>query len=91
MNYIVAQEAEALNRVKEAKFALTRLLAEPVGSNINPQRLVVADHSYGANTTMLLAGAQVSSVPYVAKDVVALERWSGQHADIVARFEKAAF
>lgn len=63
-----AQEAEALNRVKDMKFALTRLLAEPVGSNINPQRLVAAGHSYGANTTMLLAGAQVSSVSYLAKD-----------------------
>ena len=26
-----------------------------------------------------------------AKDPLALEQWSGQHADIVARFEKAAF
>jgi predicted dienelactone hydrolase len=63
-----AQETEAINRVKDMKFALTRLLAEPVGSNINIQRLVAAGHSYGANTTMLLAGAQVSSVPYAAKD-----------------------
>jgi dienelactone hydrolase len=63
-----AQEAEALNRVKDVKFALTRLLAEPVGGSINTQRLVAAGHSYGANTTMLLAGAQVSSVAYPAKD-----------------------
>ena len=63
-----AQETEALNRVKDVKFALTRLLAEPVGSNINTQRVVAAGHSYGANTTMLLAGAQVSSVAYAAKD-----------------------
>jgi predicted dienelactone hydrolase len=63
-----AQETEAVNRVKDVKFALTRLLAEPVGSNINTQRLVAAGHSYGANTTMLLAGAQVSSVAYLAKD-----------------------
>ena len=63
-----AQETEALNRVKDVKFALTRLLAEPVGSNINTQRLVAAGHSYGANTTMLLAGAQVNNAPYLAKD-----------------------
>ncbi len=63
-----AQETEALNRVKDVKFALTRLLAEPVGSNINTQRLVAAGHSYGANTSMLLAGAQVSNAPYLAKD-----------------------
>ena len=63
-----AQEAEALNRVKDVKFALSRLLAEPVGSSINPQRLVAAGHSYGANTTMLLAGAQVSNLAYPVKD-----------------------
>ena len=67
-----AQETEALNRVKDVKFALTRLLAEPVGSNINTQRLVAAGHSYGANTTMLLAGAQVNvpnaGVQYLSKD-----------------------
>ena len=54
-----AQETEALNRVKDVKFALDHLLAEPVGSVINAQRLVAAGHSYGANTTMLLAGAKV--------------------------------
>ena len=54
-----AQETEALNRVKDIKFALDHILAEPVGSVINAQRLVAAGHSYGANTTMLLAGAKV--------------------------------
>ena len=63
-----AQETEALNRVKDVKFALTRLLAETVGGNINTQRLVAAGHSYGANTTMLLAGAQVNNALYLAKD-----------------------
>jgi dienelactone hydrolase len=63
-----AQETEALDRVKDVKFALTRLLAEPVGSNINTQRVVAAGHSYGANTSLLLAGAQVSKIAYLAKD-----------------------
>lgn len=63
-----AQETEALNRVKDMKFALSRLLADPLGSNINTQRLVAAGHSYGANTSMLLAGAQVSQTPYSTKD-----------------------
>jgi predicted dienelactone hydrolase len=54
-----AQETEALNRVKDVKFALDHLLAEPVGNVVNAQRLVAAGHSYGANTTMLLAGAKV--------------------------------
>lgn len=65
-----AQETEALNRVKDVKYALDRLLAEPVGSVINAQRLVAAGHSYGANTTMLLAGAQVglNGATVIAKD-----------------------
>ena len=54
-----AQDAEALNRVQDVKFALDRLLVDPVGKVINVQRLVAAGHSYGANTTMLLAGAKV--------------------------------
>ena len=54
-----AQDAEALNRVNDIKFALDRLLMDPVGKAINAKRLVAAGHSYGANTTMLLAGAKV--------------------------------
>ena len=54
-----AQEMEALNRVRDVQFALDRILTEPVGSAINIQRLVAAGHSYGANTTLLLAGARV--------------------------------
>lgn len=53
------QETEALNRVKDVMFALDHILAEPVGSFINTDRLVAAGHSYGANTTLLLAGAKV--------------------------------
>jgi predicted dienelactone hydrolase len=63
-----AQETEALNRVKDMKFALSRLLADPLGSSIDTQRLVAAGHSYGANTSMLLAGAQVRQTPYATKD-----------------------
>ena len=65
-----AQDVEALNRVNDVKFALNQLLSEPVGSAINPSRLVVAGHSYGANTTMLLAGARVSvkGMPISVKD-----------------------
>jgi hypothetical protein len=45
--------------VKDVKFALDRLLGDPVGKIIDAQRLIAAGHSYGANTTMLLAGAKV--------------------------------
>ena len=54
-----AQESEALNRVQDVKFALDRLLGEPVGTAIDASRLVAAGHSYGANTTLLLAGAKL--------------------------------
>lgn len=54
-----AQDTEALNRVKDVKFALDRLLDDPAGKVIDAHRLIAAGHSYGANTTMLLAGAKV--------------------------------
>ncbi|MFY8042797.1 MAG: hypothetical protein ACOVOD_07710, partial [Rhodoferax sp.] len=43
---------------------------EPVGDVINAQRLVAAGHSYGANTTLLLAGAKVDvdGAPVVVRD-----------------------
>ncbi len=56
-----AQDTEALNRVKDVKFALDHLLRDPVGQIIDVKRLVAAGHSYGANTTMLLAGAKVDN------------------------------
>jgi len=53
-----AQTGEALDRVKDVRFALDRLLAEQ-GGRIDPQQLVMAGHSYGANTSLLLAGAAI--------------------------------
>jgi dienelactone hydrolase len=53
-----AQAGEALDRVKDVRFALDRLLAEP-GVHIDAQQLVMAGHSYGANTSLLLAGAAI--------------------------------
>lgn len=56
-----AQDTEALNRVKDVKFALDRLLDDPIGKFIDARRLIAAGHSYGANTTMLLVGAKVDN------------------------------
>lgn len=53
-----ADEREALARALDVRFALDRLLAERPG-HIDPSRLAVAGHSYGANTSLLLAGAAV--------------------------------
>ncbi len=54
-----AQESEALARIKDVSFALDQLLASPYGKRIDMSRITAAGHSYGANTTLLLAGAQV--------------------------------
>ena len=54
-----AKESEALSRVADVRFALDQLLQGPRGSQIDPARVIAAGHSYGANTVLLLSGAQV--------------------------------
>jgi predicted dienelactone hydrolase len=54
-----AQEAEAMNRARDVSFALDRVLAGELAARIDPLRIAAAGHSYGANTTLLAAGAQV--------------------------------
>lgn len=55
-----AQEQEAMARVEDLRFALDTLLASELGTRIDAQRIVAGGHSYGANTTLLAAGARVS-------------------------------
>ena len=55
-----AQEREAVNRVHDLRFALDRLLADAsLATRLDSQHVVAAGHSYGANTVLLAAGAQV--------------------------------
>ncbi len=54
-----AQEREAIERPRDLRFALDQLLASPFGERIDGRRIVAAGHSYGANTTLLAAGARV--------------------------------
>ena len=58
-----AQDVEAIARVNDLRFALDTLLAlsadDPLYSQIDAERIVVAGHSYGANTALLSIGAQV--------------------------------
>lgn len=54
-----AQEQEAVARVEDLRFALDTLLASELGRRIDAQRIVAGGHSYGANTTLLAAGARV--------------------------------
>ncbi len=55
-----ASPANALARVQDVSFAITQILSQPeLASRIDANAIAVAGHSYGANTAMLLAGAQV--------------------------------
>ena len=57
-----AQDAEALARVQDLRFALDQTLAGAAGkapSAVDASRIAVAGHSYGANTALLTIGAQV--------------------------------
>jgi len=54
-----AQESEALARVTDVRFALDTLLTGELASRLDERRIVLAGHSYGANTTLLAAGAVV--------------------------------
>ena len=55
-----AKEGEAIDRTKDMRFALDKLLSDAsLGARIDAERIAAAGHSYGANTTMLLAGAKV--------------------------------
>lgn len=54
----VANEAEAVDRVRDLGFALDQVLADPqLAGVVDPGRILVAGHSYGANTALLAAGA----------------------------------
>ena len=53
-----AGEEEALARVADVRFGLSQLLASEFAVLFDISQLVMAGHSYGANTTMLLLGAR---------------------------------
>ena len=54
-----AQDAEAIARVRDLRFALDRAAGRRAGAAHRPARIVAAGHCYGANTTLLAAGARV--------------------------------
>lgn len=54
-----AQPEEAIDRTQDMRFALDRLLEGPLAPRLDRSRIAVAGHSYGANTSLLLAGAKV--------------------------------
>ncbi len=58
-------EREAVARAADVRWALDSLLTGRFGTRIDQTRIVVAGHSYGANTAMLLAGARVEREGHV--------------------------
>jgi predicted dienelactone hydrolase len=54
-----AAEGEAVARAHDLRFALDQLLAGEWAERIDPERIVAAGHSYGANTALLAVGARV--------------------------------
>lgn len=53
-----ASATEAVDRVRDLRFALDQVFAAPgLGNRLDPARIVAAGHSYGANTVLLAAGA----------------------------------
>jgi dienelactone hydrolase len=54
-----AQASEAVARTQDFRFALDTLLASELGPRFDATRIVAAGHSYGANTSLLVAGARV--------------------------------
>lgn len=84
-----ARAKEALNRVYDLRFALTRLLNDPLGQTIQSNQIIAAGHSYGANTILLASGARVSqdNIPVDLSDaritaaiVISAPRFFGQKA-----------
>lgn len=54
-------DQEAIARTVDVRFALDTLLAYPQwGGRIDASRILAAGHSFGANTTLLVAGAKVA-------------------------------
>ena len=53
-----AQDAEAMARAQDLRFALDTLLTGELAPRFDASRIVAAGHSYGANTALLASGAR---------------------------------
>jgi predicted dienelactone hydrolase len=54
-----ATDREAVARAQDLRFALDMLLASGLAPRLDAARIAAAGHSYGANTTLLAAGARI--------------------------------
>jgi pimeloyl-ACP methyl ester carboxylesterase len=54
------REAHAIDRVFDVQFAITEILKKELwAQRIDPLRIGIAGHSYGANTALMLSGAKI--------------------------------
>ena len=54
-------DSEARSRVLDIRFSLDKIFSSEVSPLLDPSKIAVAGHSYGANTAMLISGAQVKA------------------------------
>lgn len=63
------REAHAIDRVFDVQFSITEILKkEPWGQRIDPLRIGIAGHSYGANTALMLSGAKIDRMNTLLND-----------------------
>jgi len=55
-----ASDAEAIARARDTSFALDQILSNELVNQLDTEQTFMAGHSFGANTTMLIAGASVA-------------------------------
>jgi dienelactone hydrolase len=55
------RETHAIDRVFDVQFSITEILKKELwGQRIDPLRIGIAGHSYGANTALMLSGAKIN-------------------------------
>ena len=64
-----ARESEAQARALDLRFALDQILKSDQAQLIDPSKIAVAGHSYGASTAMLISGAKVATAGGDAVDL----------------------
>ena len=64
-----ARESEAQARALDLRFALDQILKSDRAQLIDPSKIAVAGHSYGASTAMLISGAKVATASGDAVDL----------------------
>lgn len=87
-------DSQRQRRVQDLRYSLDKVLAAQEGALFDTRRITATGHSYGANTAMLIVGAQVGQLVLAflneipARNHQAMDAWSLRNANLVATFEK---